>query len=86
MHNSTLKRLEKRLDALALDQLREVAARLYVELEEAKRARDYAEESADFWREQVYSLQDQLANESPQTRSLGMTKSGDLLIINEQTH
>jgi hypothetical protein len=81
---NTLKRLQNKLDALALDQLREVAAQLYEELQQTRTALAYAEESADFWRDQVCKMQDDLArchqdNPAEQPK-IGMLQTGDLVI------
>jgi hypothetical protein len=81
---NTLKRLQNKLDAMALEQLREVAAQLYEELQQTKTALADAEESAHFWRDHVCNLQDDLARwhqdnptEQPKT---GMLQTGDLVI------
>jgi hypothetical protein len=76
---NTLNRLQNKLDAEAIDQLRDVAAHLYEELEKTKcelqKAHDAlqrAEEIAEFWREQATSVDAQLA----------ITKTGDIVVIN----
>jgi hypothetical protein len=74
----TLNRLKHKLDALALEQLREVAAQLYQELEQARDDLTRAEENADFWRDQVFAIQEQLAQDN---KSLGMNQAGELSVI-----
>ncbi len=78
---NTLKRLEQKLDALALVQLRDIAAKLYEELEETKQRLICAEDSAEFWREQVFNIQDDLSDSDI---TLGMTNTGELLLIGKQ--
>jgi len=83
---ANLKRLQNKLDALALDQLREVAANLYEELEQTKAALMYAEESADFWRDQVCNMQEDLIRHNQENinqLSIGMMQTGELAIISQ---
>jgi hypothetical protein len=77
MSDRQLIRLEKKLDAMALEQLREVAAQLYDELEQCKKELNWERDNAEFWREQVFNLQTQLTDD----QSLGMNMRGELSIV-----
>lgn len=82
MATTTLARLQKRLDALALEQLREVAAKLYEELEETKDRLYRAEESADFWQQHAQDLQQSLHDDEFAThRCVGLTQSGEMMVV-----
>lgn len=78
---STLQTLKRKLDLIACDQLRSAASDLYTELEQTKTALNRATEDADYWREQVFSLQEQLS----QNQTLGMTIEGSLHVM-QNTH
>lgn len=80
----TLQRLQNRLDAMALEQLREVAAQLFDELEHTKTQLDYAEQAADFWREQVMHIHDELARDEIDHRVLYMTVTGEMHVIDTE--
>jgi hypothetical protein len=72
-----IKRLRSRLDRWELPHLRELAARLSSELEEALARAYRAERDADMWRDQVYEL----TNELPADVSFGMTMDGNLHLL-----
>jgi len=74
----TINRLKKKLDSIAIKQLRNEVANLSTQLEEAETARMYAEENADFWHDQVTSLDEQMAETNC---SLGMTKKGEMVLV-----
>lgn len=65
-----------RLDALALDQLREEAARLAVENERLHQLLDSAERSAEFWRDEATSIAGQVMD---QDGRVGITRDGHLV-------
>lgn len=81
---SALIRIQAKLDRWELKHLREHAAQLADRLEAVERelvaatnrATD-AEQYADFWREQVMNLQEELADDL----ALGMTRDGSLHVV-----
>jgi len=74
----TIKRLKKKLDIIAIEQLRSEVASLSTQLEQAETAIIYAEENAGFWHDQVMSLDEQM---SETNCSLGITKSGEMVVV-----
>lgn len=85
--------MQKRLERLELEHLRQHALDLYEQLENAKAAlsqaddRAYnAEHIADFWQQQVTDLQDALADENFAThRCIGITKAGEMMVVKQDT-
>jgi|GEM_PF-3400574 len=77
-----LKRLESKLDKLALDQLRRVAAALYEELEATKDRLVWAEQEAELCRQERDMLHQSMADEDFAThRSVGINKQGELVVV-----
>lgn len=74
-----LRRLQRRLERWELEHLREHAAELAARVEELERSLADADHAADFWREQVHQLQEDL---QPGAR-LAMTVDGALHVIQE---
>lgn len=78
----TLVGLKRRLDRWELDHLRQHAAELAERLEDAERRLSYADEQADFWREQCMRLEEAITDEdSGSGRQIGLTLSGDLVVV-----
>ena len=77
-YKATLSRIKNKLDAVAINQLRQEVSDLAKQLEESETARMYAEDDADFWREQVTSLNEQI---SETDCSLGINKQGEVLLL-----
>lgn len=83
----TLKSLERRLDKLALAQLRETAAALQNQVEQLESELSSAQESADFWHEQATEMQLAMYDENYSThRCIGINKAGEMMVVtsNEQ--
>lgn len=74
-----LRRLQRRLDRWELEHLREHAAQLAERVEELERQLADADQAADFWREQVHQLQEEL---EPGTR-IGLTVNGAMHVIQD---
>lgn len=80
--DTALKRLESKLDKLALDQLRRVAAALYEELEETKKQLAWAEVNESYARQDAELLRDAMADEDFAThRKVGINQQGEMLIV-----
>lgn len=77
-----LRRLESKLDKLALDQLRRVAAALYEELEATKKQLAWAEENESYARQDAELLRDAMEDEDFAThRSVGINKKGEIVVV-----
>ncbi|MBP6897321.1 MAG: hypothetical protein KBC94_23135 [Pseudacidovorax sp.] len=77
-----LVKLKRRLERWELDHLRQHAAELAERLEDAERRRSYADQQADFWREQCMRLEEAITDEdSGSGRQIGLTLSGDLVVV-----
>lgn len=77
-----LVKLKRRLDRWELDHLRQHAAELAERLDDAERRLSYAEDTADFWREQCMRLEEAITDEdSGSGRQIGPTLSGDLVVV-----
>lgn len=89
MSTQTLKRLQRKLERLELDHLRAHAAELAERLEgleaqltDAKAQLVAADEAAEFWQQQAFSLQQAIDSEHGAShRCVGLHKSGDLLVV-----
>ena len=74
--------LEKRLDRWELDHLRRHVAELAERLEDAERRLSYAEDTAEFWREQCMRLEEAITGDDGGSgRQIGLTLSGDLVVV-----
>ena len=77
-----LMRLESKLDKLALDQLRRVAAALYEELETTKDRLAWAEQEAELCRQERDMLHEAMADDNFAThRKVGINQQGEMLIV-----
>lgn len=70
--------LLRRFDRQAIDQLRDEVARLSVEADRLRVERDVADQTAEFWREQCYVLEDAVRDQGGQ---LGMDPSGRIGVV-----
>ena len=76
------KRLRARFDRMALDQLRQEVARLHVELEETKQRLWQAEDSAEYYCDQVHTLAQAVDSDGYIThRQVGINQSGEMLVV-----
>lgn len=74
-----LRRLQRRLDRWELDHLREHAAELAGRIDDLERRLEDADQAADFWREQVHQMQEDLEPGA----QIAMTVDGSLHVIQE---
>lgn len=74
-----LKKLQRRLDALALEQLRAEAARLAAENDELRTQLAWAEDDAESWRRDATEMHLQLCE--LQCAKPGITVDGALVVI-----
>lgn len=78
MKNVTLSLVRRRLDAIALDQLRAEAARLASANDALREEAFLAEESAEFWRREATNLHFQLCD--ARGGKPGITQDGHLVV------
>lgn len=81
MTSTSLAALARRLDALALDQLRAECARLAAENETLRDHLVLAEERADFWCREAMHLQQELCQQ--RHAHPGITPTGHLVLVGE---
>ncbi|NKI17406.1 hypothetical protein HCU74_08250 [Spongiibacter sp. KMU-166] len=80
--DTTLRRIERKWDTQALQQLRETAAALYDELEDTKRRLAWAEEEAEMCRQERDMLHDTINDAEFSThRRVGLTPSGEMVVV-----
>lgn len=72
-----IKRMRSRLERWELTHLRELAANLHAQLEEATERAERAEADAEFWARHASELQSQLFTEQPDA-IVGLTMDGAL--------
>lgn len=81
LHTPETLRLQAKLDRLALAQLRAECARLNDELEASKRDLYHAEDSANFWQNHAEELRRSLDDGEVNHLCVGLTKAGEMLVI-----
>ena len=79
--NSALARIQRRLDAQAIDQLRAEVARLSTLLEDTEKRLYWAEMAADDWQRDAENLSAAL---NSQGHRVGITKAGQLVAPHER--
>lgn len=80
-----IKRLRSRFERWELSHLRELAASLHNDLEEATSRAISAEHSADMWQELAQQLQEQVASTTGTAPAIGLTQQGELVLIGGAT-
>jgi hypothetical protein len=82
-HTTSTARLQTRLERLELEHLRAVCAEMGQELELLRQENAYLADVADRWREDHQALSENLQNNTADARSIGLTRSGEQIIIRE---
>ena len=88
-HTPATRALQRRLDGVALEQLREVAAKLHEQLEQRdariaqlERELRWTEEAAEMWQRDADNLQRAMADSEFAThKCVGLTKAGEMLVV-----
>lgn len=80
MADRTLKNLQRRLERLELEHLRQHALELHERLERAEAEAEACRASADFWHDHARMLEDELY-ETPPDATIGITKSGETMVL-----
>lgn len=73
-----IKRLRSRFERWELTHLRELAASLHTQLEEAQERAERAEAAAEFWQRDCRTLEDELRATGAR---IGLTQDGALLVL-----
>lgn len=80
-HTPATARIQSRLEKLELQHLRTVCAEQGEQIERLKRDLDFAEACADMHQRLNESLEEALHDGSAGARCIGLTKSGELLVV-----
>ena len=83
-HTTNTARLQTRLERLELEHLRAVCAEMGQELELLRQENAYLADLADGWRQDHQNLSEHLENDTADARSIGLTQSGELLVVREE--
>lgn len=78
----TLSTLKRKLESMELEHLRQHAIELHEQLEQAQAEVAQANESANFWQRDAMNMQEAMLDpEYANARCIGLTKSGELLVV-----
>lgn len=78
----TLRTLQKRLERLELEHLRQHALELHERLEAAEERGSSADERAEYWRESFMTMQEAAFDDEFAThRSVGLSQAGELMVV-----
>jgi hypothetical protein len=80
-HSRCTARIQRRFENWELDHLRDLAARQAEQIQELQAQLSYAEHTADFWRESHHNLEEHLDAGTADARCVGLTKSGELMVV-----
>lgn len=80
-HNPATARIQARLERWELDHLRALAAVQAEEIERLRGELDYAERCAESWQRDHNSLSEHLASGTADARCIGLTQTGELLVV-----
>ncbi len=75
-----IKRLRRRFERWELTHLRELAASLHSQLEEAQARADSAERNAEIWWRHAQDLQEELLTDKPEV-AIGLSRDGSLHVL-----
>lgn len=84
-HTPATARIQRRLERWELQHLRALAAELQAQVEDLNTRLQDEARMADFWRESHFELQQHLIDDTEDGRSIGLTQSGELLVIRTGT-
>lgn len=82
-HTPATRRIQSRLERMELEHLRTLVALQGEELEDLRQRVSYAEDCAESWRGDFMSLQENLNDGTADVRRIGLTQSGELLVVRE---
>jgi Xaa-Pro aminopeptidase len=80
-----IKRLRARLNRWELEHLRELAASLHEQLEDALSRAYSAEHCSEMWRDAAEQLQNEMRESGGAHATLGLTMQGDLVLVSGES-
>ncbi len=80
-HSPATRRLQNRFEKWELQHLRALAAQLEARVDCLEADLQREQQVADFWRESHFELQQHLEDGTEDARSIGLTQSGELLVV-----
>lgn len=81
----TLGALQRKLERMELEHLRQHALELHEQLERSEDEARRAEESAEYWRESYMQMQEAFYDEGFVThRCIGINKAGELMVVKHE--
>ena len=83
-HTTNTARLQTRLERLELDHLRAVCAEQAQEIELLRQENIYLADVAEGWQRDHQALSEHLENDTADARSIGLTQSGELLVVRDE--
>ncbi|MGE0350929.1 hypothetical protein [Hydrogenophaga sp.] len=82
-HTPATRRIQSHLERMELEHLRTLVAEQGDELEELRERVYSAERCAESWRDDYMNLQEHLNDGTADVRRIGLTQSGELLVVRE---
>lgn len=80
-HTPATRRIQARLERMELAHLRQLVAEQAERIEDLERAQSDIEASAEFWRDSHNNLRRHLDDDTEDARCVGLTKTGELLVV-----
>lgn len=80
-HTPATRRLQSRFEHWELQHLRTLAAELAEQVEDLNSRLVDEQRQSEFWRESHFELQQHLDDGTEDARSIGLTQSGELLVV-----
>lgn len=81
---TSLRALQRKLERLELEHLRQHALELHERLEKAEAALANAEDAAEFWQRSFQMMQEAAADDLHAThRCVGLTRTGELMVVQQ---
>jgi hypothetical protein len=85
--DKSMKALQRKLERMELEHLRQHALDLHERLERAEAELQQADESAEFWQRHAHELQLALWDEDHAThRCVGINKAGEMMVVRTDGH
>lgn len=79
-----LRALQRKLERMELEHLRQHALELHERLEEVQRELARAEDSAEFWQHNFQMMQEAAADDLHAThRCVGITRDGEMMVVQQ---
>lgn len=83
LHTPATRAIQRRLEALELQHLRQVVAEQGEQIERLTRELQYADDCADMWQRAHENLAEHLDNGTADIRVVGLTRAGEIVVVGE---